>query len=152
MSNQMPYKVVYSLGQQNCRRCSQNIELNQLQIAIMMQVNIIFSSFENYFEFCLWNRNKISTKKIYISSMSDVLKCHTKCEIPDENLIQCLLSIHLVGWRWLSLSGVVSSVVFFPNTPSEFGSSFWWIRLVTIHRSTITKTWPRYGFDICSFF
>lgn len=80
MSNQMPYKVSYSLGQQNCRRCSQIIELNQLQIAIMMQVNFIFSSFCNYFEFYLGNRNRSSTKKLYISSMSDVLKCQINKE------------------------------------------------------------------------
>lgn len=39
MNNSLPYKVEYSVGEQNCRMCEKKIRSGCLKVAIMMQVN-----------------------------------------------------------------------------------------------------------------
>lgn len=53
MSNSLPYSVLYSTGEQSCKKCAKIIQFNRLQMAIMIQVNLFRSENSKKYEKCV---------------------------------------------------------------------------------------------------
>lgn len=51
MDEALPYRILNSIGGENCKKCRHEIMAGDIQIAIMVQVNFIFFFFENH-QFC----------------------------------------------------------------------------------------------------